>query len=233
MPQRATITGGRRGLRHIKRPLLRKLEEKPATSEWYPNLIMVTSSLPGEGKTFTSINLAISIAMELDKTVLLVDSDVAKSDVAKNLGIEAEATRGLTDYLVDDGVDLSDVLLKTSIPKLTVLPSGSHHANMTELLASGGMKHLIDDLSKRYPDRVVIFDSPPILVTSGAGVLASLVGQIVFVVHAERTLNSQVKESLKQLNRKENVGLVLNRSREWGGNKGRYGYGYYYYYGKE
>ncbi|MDZ7752491.1 MAG: XrtA-associated tyrosine autokinase [Gammaproteobacteria bacterium] len=213
-------------MRRIKRPLLSKLEE--GASE-YTNLIMVTSALPGEGKTYTSINLAISIAMEMDRTVLLVDSDVAKSDITKSFGVEA--TRGLTDCLEDENLDLSEVMLKTNIPKLSILPSGSHHAKMTELLASGGMKKFIDDVSKRYSDRVVIFDSPPVLVTSGAGVLASLVGQVVFVVHAEKTLASEVKDALKQLNRRQNIGLVLNRSREWGGAKGKYGY--YYYYGRD
>lgn len=218
-------------MRQIKRPLLGKLEGgEDDKGTPYQNLIMVTSSLPGEGKTFTSINLAVSIAMELDRTVLLVDTDAAKSDVVRRLGIEAAT--GLTDYLTRDDISLPDILLRTNIPKLTILPAGTHHDHMTELLASGGMKKLVDDLSTRYHDRVVVFDSPPVLVTSGAAVLASLVGQIVFVVRAEKTLASDVKDSLKQLRRRDNVGIVLNRSREWGTSKSQYG-SYYYYYGRD
>jgi exopolysaccharide/PEP-CTERM locus tyrosine autokinase len=215
-------------MRQVKRPLLSKLETPVEGADpRYKNLILVTSSLPGEGKTFTTINLAISIAMEMDKTVLLVDTDAAKSDVVKRLGIDA--ARGLTDYLTNDDVKLADVLLRTNIPKLTVLPAGAHHDHMTELLASGGMKKLVDDLATRYSDRVVVFDSSPVLVTSGTAVLASLVGQIVFVVRAEKTLASQVKDALRQLKRRDSLGIVLNRSREWGGGQAKYG-SYYYYY---
>lgn len=214
--------------RRIKRPLLKKIESGTAAEAGYPNLIAVTSALPGEGKTFNAINLAISMAMELDRTVLLVDADVAKSDVTRRAGIDV--ARGLTDVLVDKDVDLSDVLIRTDIPKLTILPSGSHHTNVTELLASDEMKRLVAELAERYADRVVIFDAPPMLATSGAGVLASLVGQVVFVVRAEYTQKSEVREALQQLGRREGVGLVLNRSREW--YAGKKGYGYYYGYGQ-
>ncbi len=124
-----------------------------------PNLIMVTSALPGEGKTFSAINLAISMAMEQDKTVLFVDADVAKASAGRLLGVP-KGSRGLIDVL-EHGVSLREVLYHTNIPKLRVLPAGSAHERATELLASEGMRALMSDLSRRYADRVIVFDSPP------------------------------------------------------------------------
>jgi exopolysaccharide/PEP-CTERM locus tyrosine autokinase len=145
---------------------------------------MVTSALAGEGKSFTSVNLALSIAAELDNTVMLVDADVARPSVLRMLGLPQGP--GLLDVL-EERVDLSDVLLKTSVEKLTLLPSGTPHPRATELLASDAMTHLLDDMAKRYPDRIIIFDSPPLLLTTESRVLASHMGQVVVVVHAERT----------------------------------------------
>lgn len=215
--------------RHIKRPLLMNVDGKGATTAEHANLIMVTSAKPGEGKTFTACNLALSIASERDRTVLLVDSDVIKPNVARTLGFEPE--RGLVDYLIDDQLDLADVLVDTNVPSLTLLPAGSKHHLSTELLASENMRRLAVELSRRYNDRIVIFDSPPLLVTTEASVLASLMGQIVMVVQAERTRQSQVTEALALLDPKQIVGFVLNKAR--GGVLGSdyYGYGYGYHYG--
>ncbi len=222
--------------RRIKRPLLMHAEGRGASQVGNANLIMVTSSMPGEGKTFTSINLAMSIAMEMDKTVLLVDSDVAKPDVTSRLGIEAKA--GLIDVLLDEGTVLQDVLLKTDIPKLSLLPSGRRHVHATELLASERMRQLTLELATRYPDRIVIFDSPPLLLTSEARVLAGLMGQIVVVVEEGKTSQDVVKDAVAMLAANEIVGVVLNkgvrrvRGKHYGGYGYDYGYGYGYGYGR-
>ena len=124
------------------------------------NLIMVTSALVGEGKSFTSVNLAMSIAMELDNTVMLVDADVARPSVLRMLGLPPGP--GLLD-LLEGKTDMPSVLLKTNIDKLTILPSGTPHPQATELLASDAMRVLLDDMASRYPDRIIVFDSPPLL----------------------------------------------------------------------
>lgn len=216
--------------RLIKRPLLTNAlghAGNPPVPDG--NLIMVTSSVPGEGKSFTAINLAISMATELENTVLLVDADVAKSSVIRYLGLDAE--KGLLDVLRDSKVELSDVLIKTDIAKLTVLPSGRGFAHATELLASSAMKNFVKDISSRYHDRIIIFDCPPLLATSEASVLASYMGQIVFVVEAESTPQEAVKEALSHLVDCEHVGIVLNKAPVRTGAGDYYGYGYGYGYG--
>ena len=190
------------------------------------NLIMVTSSVPGEGKSFTAINLAISMATELESTVLLIDADVAKSSVIRYLGLEAD--RGLLDVLRDPSVQLADVLIKTDIAKLTVLPSGRGFAHATELLASNSMRAFVNDISTRYHDRIIIFDCPPLLATSEASVLASYMGQIVFVVEAEHTPQEAVKDALAHLVNSEYVGIVLNKAPARAAGSDYYGYGYGY-----
>ena len=215
--------------RRIKRPLLVNVRGEGASVVPNANIIMVSSALAGEGKTFTSINLAMSIAMEMDKTVLLVDADVAKPDVSKRLGIEAE--KGLIDLLLDDGLTLPDVLLRTNIPKLTLLPSGRRHVHSTELLASERMRQLTLELSSRYSDRIVIFDSPPLLLTSEARVLASLMGQVVLVVEESMTQQHVVKEAVEMLHDNEIVGIVMNKGRHSSSEEGYTGYSYGYGYG--
>jgi receptor protein-tyrosine kinase len=190
------------------------------------NLIMVTSSVPGEGKSFTAINLAISMATELESTVLLIDADVTKSSVVRYLGLEAD--RGLLDVLRDPSIQLADVMIKTDIAKLTVLPSGRSFSHATELLASSAMKEFVKDISSRYRDRIIIFDCPPLLATSEASVLATYMGQIVFVVEAERTPQEAVKDALSHLTDCEHVGLVLNKAPTRTGGGDYYGYGYGY-----
>ena len=213
--------------RRIKRPLLLHVRGEGATVVDNANMIMVTSALPGEGKTFTSINLAMSIAMEMDKTVLLIDADVAKPDVTSRLGVDAE--KGLIDVLLDDGLTLPDVLLRTDIPKLTLLPSGNRHVHSTELLASERMRQLTLELSSRYPDRIIIIDSPPLLLTSEARVLAGLVGQVVLVAEESRTPQHAVKEAIDLLDENEIVGIVLNKGSQRKDGDGYGGYGYYPY----
>jgi len=213
--------------RLIKRPLLANAFGHGGNAP-IPNgnLIMVTSSVPGEGKSFTAINLAISMATELESTVLLVDADVTKSSVIRYMGLEADL--GLLDVLRDPSVQLADVLIKTDIAKLTVLPSGRGFAHATELLASSVMKDFVQDISSRYHDRIIIFDCPPLLATSEASVLATYMGQIVFVVEAERTPQEAVKDALAHLADCEYVGLVLNKAPTRTSGADYYGYGYGY-----
>jgi len=215
--------------RRIKRPLLMNIRGEGASIVPNANMIMVTSALAGEGKTFTSINLAMSIATEMDRTVLLVDADVAKPDVTARLGVTAE--KGLIDVLLDDALTLSDVLLRTDIPKLTLLPSGSRHVHSTELLASERMRQLTLELSSRYSDRIVIFDTPPLLLTSEARVLAGLMGQIVLVIEESMTPQHIVKEAAEALQDNEIVGIVMNKGPRGSGDEGYGSYGSYGGYG--
>jgi len=223
-----TAAGGRTRLledfRVIKRPLLQRAFAERAEGEKPGNLIMVTSSLPGEGKTYCAINLAMSIAMELDHTVLLVDADVARPSVLRSLGLPAH--RGLMDILVDDKIDMADVMLRTNVDTLSILPAGTSTPRATELLASSAMSTLVSEIANRYRDRVVIFDSPPLLLTSESRVLASHMGQIVMVVEAQTTTQHAVKEALRQLESYPNVNLIYNKTREFPGIEETYDYHY-------
>lgn len=214
--------------RIIKRPLIANAFGQGATRVKNGNLIMITSSLPGEGKSFCAINLAISMAMEMDRTVLLVDADVAKPRVPEYLGIHAD--KGLLDVLQDKDLKLSDVLIKTDIAKLTVLPAGRTYKRATELLASAAMTRLVEDIGNRYPDRIILFDSPPLLATSESSVLATHMGQIVVVVEAEKTSQEAVREALSHIQSCEVVGMLLNKTTPTPG--ADYYYGYYGSYGK-
>lgn len=209
--------------RVIKRPLIKNAVGKGASTINHANLIMVTSALPGEGKSFSSLNLAISIAAELDHTVMLVDADVARPSVLRMLGLPPGP--GLLDVL-ENSADMSDVLLRTNIDKLTILPSGTPHPKATELLASDAMSNLLDDMAKRYPDRIIIFDSPPLLLTTEARVLATHMGQIVVVVEADKTLQSAVQQAIGTIEHCPVKMLLLNRARSSDGAPYGYGYGY-------
>lgn len=214
--------------RIIKRPLIANAFGQGTARVKNGNLIMVTSSLPGEGKSFCAINLAISMAMEMDRTVLLIDADVAKPRIPEYLGIHAD--KGLLDVLQDKDLKLSDVLIRTDIAKLTVLPAGRTYKRATELLASAAMTRLIEDIGNRYPDRIILFDSPPLLATSESSVLATHMGQIVMVVEAERTSQEAVREALSHIQSCEVVGMLLNKTTPTPG--ADYYYGYYGSYGK-
>jgi receptor protein-tyrosine kinase len=223
-----TAAGGRTNLleefRIIKRPLLKRAFGERGPKDNPANLIMVTSSLPGEGKTYCAINLAMSIAMELDHTVLLVDADVARPSVLRTLGLPAQ--RGLMDILLDDKLDLQDVMLRTNVDTLAILPAGTSTPHATELLASSTMTAMLHELANRYPDRVIIFDSPPLMLTSEARVLASHMGQIVVVVESQTTTQHAVKEALHQLEGMSNVNLIYNKTRDIPGIEETYDYHY-------
>jgi protein-tyrosine kinase len=187
--------------------------------------IMVTSALPGEGKTFCAINLAVSLAMDLDRSVVLVDADTVRPSVLQNLGVE-DGMRGLMDVLVEGGTFGEDLVRRTNIGKLSIVPSGTHRENATELLASDKMRALVQDLSDRRRDQIVIFDSPPLLVASESAALAGHMSQILMVVAAKQTTEVALKEALKRLDGCNcPVGLVLNKSDSSGVGYGYYGYG--------
>lgn len=218
--------------RVIKRPLLERAlgKGKDTPPAEKGNLIMVTSALPGEGKSFTSINLAMNIAMEMGNTVLLVDADVSKPTLLKTLGMPD--SKGLMDVLLDENLDLGEVLLRTNVEKLAVLPAGSKHKHATEMLASESMSRLIDEIASRYSDRIVIFDSPPLLVTTESRVLATHMGQIVMVVAASETPQAAVKQALATIESCPSVSLMLNKASGMkGADYGIYGYGSGYGYG--
>lgn len=206
---------------HIKRPLLKNARSRDSAANRL-SLIMVTSSLPGEGKTFCAINLAMSMSVEIDTSVLLVDADVMRPEVLKRLGVQAN--KGLLDLLTDHRLGLSDVVLETNVPKLAILPAGTRNSISTELLASEAMGSLLVELTERYPDRIVIFDAPPMLVTSEAKVLAEQLGQVVLVVEAAGTPRNAVLQSFAALEQCPIVMTVLNKAPE---SAVALGYGYY------
>jgi len=208
--------------RVIKRPLLRNVFDRADAPVERANLIMVTSSLPGEGKTFVAINLAISMAMELDTTVLLVDADVSRPSVLQRLGVEPSP--GLLDLLSDTSRGLSDVLLRTNIQHLSILPAGTPDARATEMLASVQMTRLLDDVSSRYSDRIIVFDAPPLLPSPESRVLASHMGQIVVLVEAESTSYQTVAATMATLEGCPVVLPLLNKTNRT--QVGTY-YGYY------
>ncbi len=221
--------------RVLKRPLITNATGKGAATVAHGNLIMVTSALPGEGKSYTSINLAMSIAAELDHTVMLVDADVARPSVLRMLGLPQGP--GLLD-LLEGKADMASVLMRTNVDKLTLLPSGTPHPRATELLASEAMNQLLDDMATRYPDRIIIFDSPPLLLTTESRVLASHMGQIVVVVAAGRTLQASVQQALSTIESCPLKMMVLNKAQAqiaggYGYGYGSYGEGYGYGYGAE
>lgn len=207
--------------RRLKRPILNNVRGKGATVLDNANLIMFTSSYPGEGKTFSAINMALSIAMERDKRVLLIDADVTKPSHHKIFGVEMG--HGLTDLLLGEVRDVSDIIYKTNIPSLSLMLSGSETPHSTELFASQAMEAFVTELSQRYNDRIIIFDAAPLLLPTEASVLASHMGQIVLVVEAGETRRDDVRQSVNMLTNRI-VLLLLNKVRDAGD---QVGYGYY------
>ena len=213
--------------RRVKRPLLSNAFGRSSTLLERGNLLLVTSSIPGEGKTHTAINLALSIASERDHTVLLVDCDVTRRGTSEMLGIDDRP--GLVEALEKDSFAVGDAILRTDVPELCLISAGQQHGFVTELLASQAMSNFVAEIGQRYDDRVIIFDGPPLLSTPQARVLTSLVGQVVFVVEAGKTPQSVVEEALEMIPEEQATGLVMNKHE---GHSGQGGY-YYGYYGAE
>ena len=196
--------------RLIKRALLQGVSAARAEGRRNPNLVMITSAAPSEGKTFNAINLAISIALEPDLNTLLIDADLVKPSILSTLGIEAG--RGLVDIIESGDFNLADVLIRTNIEGMSLLGAGTPNLMATELLASERMHRFVDEVAQRYNDRIVIFDAPPILATSEASVIAEHMSQIVFVIEADRTSQSRAREALDMIGSGPRVGLVLNKA---------------------
>lgn len=209
--------------RQIKRPLIANALGRGKPQLPNGQLIMVASAMPGEGKTFTSINLAFSMAREKDMRVLLVDADVPKPQVSKMFGISNE--RGLLDALVDPSIDIESLILSTDVPNLSVLPAGTRSNQATELLASERMVTAMQQVARGDSARVVLFDSPPLLLTTESQVLAQLAGQVVVVIRADQTQQQVVVDALSHLPEDANIFLILNQSVAKG-DASSYYYGY-------
>ena len=210
--------------RHLKRPLLKNARAEAGTQGHRGSLIMITSAMPGEGKTFCSVNLAMSMAMEIDTAVILVDADVVRPSVFARLGIDSKPV-GLLDLLNNEELTLEDALVATNVPKLYLMAAGERSERSTELLASTGMDRLLARLAKEYADHVVIFDAPPLLLTTESSVLASKVGQVVVIVEASKTPRDSIRQAFAALRNCPVVMSVLNKGDDPG--EGRR-YGYYY-----
>lgn len=210
--------------RVIKRPLIANAFGEGFAEHRNGRRVMVTSALPNEGKSFCAVNLAMSIAAERDYQVLLVDADVLRPSLPRELGLAPGP--GLMDWLIDGAPDLRRLVRPTNVEKLSILQAGRAHPHATELLASSSMRTLLDTLTTLYPDRLMIFDSPPLLVTTESQVLATHMGQIVMVVESGRTPRDAVKQALAAVENCGVVGVVLNKSRETR-RDGYYGYGAY------
>jgi protein-tyrosine kinase len=209
--------------RRIKRPLLANAFGAGATKVDNGNLVLVTSAESGEGKTYTCINLALSLAMEKDRTVLLVDGDVPKPHISRLFGVADQP--GLMEALADEATDLQDLVVQTDIENLRMLPAGHWNLHATELLSSERMLKLCRDMAARYPDRIILFDSPPMLAATEAQAIAAAVGQVALVVAEGLTPRESVREALSLIDEHKPVNAILNKSRRGAG--GNY-YGSYY-----
>lgn len=198
-------------LRRIKQPLLDNAIGKGAGTSARGQRIMVASAEAGEGKTFAAANLALSLAREADFEVLLVDGDIPKSDITRAFGLDGKP--GLMDVLADERRAPAEVILRTDVPNLLVVPAGERHSLVAELFRSRRMEYVLDEFGGRNRRRLVLFDSSPLLLTPESQVLASHMDQIVMVVAAGCTRRQLVNAALQTLNGSQYVGLVLNMSR--------------------
>jgi protein-tyrosine kinase len=195
--------------RLVKRQLLLSaLGGKGVTAVKRGRLILICSAQPNEGKTYSAVNLALSMASETDIEILLVDADVAKPEILSTLGLPGGP--GLMDALADSAIDPESLIIRTDIPNLSVLPTGRQTNNDTELLASDRTARLIDGLIADHPRRIVLFDSAPALAASPASVLALNVGQVLLVVRADQTSESDLRDTLAMLDVGPHVQLMLN-----------------------
>jgi protein-tyrosine kinase len=181
----------------------------PGAEPGFSNLLLVTSARPGEGKSFMSTNLAGSIARQGDHHVLLVDADSKRDSICYNLGL-AQA-RGLLDLAANPKLDPAPLIVKTPIERLSILPVGRERERSAELFSTKEMTRLIQSLGRRYADRLLILDAPPCLSTSDPAVLAQVVGQILFVVEADRTQRDEIEASLDLIQACPTITMVLNK----------------------
>lgn len=209
--------------RIIKRPILKIASRTQEPLVPRSNLLMVASAVPGEGKTFTCLNLCLSIARETDWTVVLVDADCSKPHLTRLFA--AQEQPGLLDLLRDQDLAFEQLVMPTSVPDFALLPAGKRDEHAAELLASDRMASLCAALAEADPQRMVVFDSSPLLATTEAPVLASHMGQIVLVVQANKTPRQAVISALEKLDRSKAVNLILNQN-DGGETVLGYGYGY-------
>ena len=213
--------------RRAKRPLIKNASPTLVPRMHRGNLLLVTSALPGEGKTFTCLNLCFSLAREQDWSVVLVDGDCNKPHLSRLFGAENEP--GLMDLLRDSKKDFDSVVMPTDVPNFSLVPAGKRHADSVELLASNTMDALCNEISGADPKRMIVFDSSPLLLTSEAPALATQMSQVVLVVQANQTPQRAVVAALGRLDPAKAISLLLNQVSE-GSNDGEYG-GQYYGYG--
>jgi exopolysaccharide/PEP-CTERM locus tyrosine autokinase len=206
--------------RQIKRPLIQKALTSDAAGAADPRLIMVTSALPGEGKTFTSINLAFSVAREQDVSVLLVDADLFKPHVSKIFGVHEEP--GLTDALMDDTLSVESLVVSSKVRGFSILPAGTPVEGTSELLSSNRMRQISESLCTQNPRRLVLLDSPPLLISADGPVLTSIAGQVVLVVRAGQTPRRAVLDAIGLIDEQRAGGIVLNEAQR------TLTHGYYY-----
>jgi protein-tyrosine kinase len=210
--------------RVIKQPILRKAGDRSSEDAERNSLVMVASSLPGEGKTFTCVNLSLSLSQERDWSVLLVDADSRNPSLSRLLGVADQP--GLLDLLKSPSGDLASYVLSTNIERLFILPLGQADPNAAELLASAGMDSVCRRLSSgEFGKLIVVFDSSPLLLTPEPVIVSAHVGQILVVVQANRSVRPAVKEACGLLDRSKTIGLVFNRA---GASDGHRSYGYRY-----
>lgn len=196
-------------MRLIKRRLLAAVDAADARGDDSARVVLVASGQPGEGKTFMALNLALSIASEQERSVLLIDGDNAKPELLARLGIEDEGA-GFVDSLADPRLDPESLVLDTDVPHLGLLPAGRRERNIPEYFASARMPELLGRLQAADPTRIVIIDSSPVLAASAAGVLAQHAGQTLVVVKADKTAEADLKETLDLLSACDHLSLVLN-----------------------
>jgi protein-tyrosine kinase len=209
--------------RRIKRPLIEKALSGD-TGGGEPRIIMVGSAVPGDGKTFTSINLALSMALERDISVLLVDSDVAKQHITDIFGLRGQ--KGLIDALLDENVDPESLVVPTSSRGFSILPAGRRVEGTAELVSSNRMRKIVTSLCARSPRRILLLDSPPLLITNEGRALIKIAGQVVLVVRAGETPRHAVEAAIAMFDEKQFGGLILNQAKV-GLTEGYYGYGAY------
>ncbi len=210
--------------RRIKRPILHQVQALSAAHAPGARLILMASALPGDGKTFSSINLALSMARERDISILMIDADVAKPHISRIFGVDQEP--GLLDALANDSLDVESLVLPTDVQGLSMLAAGKQNDAATELLASARMDQVITRLTAHDPRRIVLLDSPPLLLSSESRALVQIAGQVVLVVCAGRTPRRAVEEAVASIGEDKPLGLVLNQS-ELALSEGYYGYGSY------
>jgi protein-tyrosine kinase len=205
--------------RSVKRQLINTIR---TSRSQHDRMIVVTSALAGEGKTFTSINLALSLARERDYSVLLIDGDVVKPTVSRLLGVDK--LPGLLDAVRSESTDVEELLVKTTLRGFGVLSAGSSSGDTTEELASASMARVCARLLAQ-PSRIVVVDSPPLLLTTEAQAIAQHMGQVIVVVDAHGTPQRAVLDAIDALGERRGVQLVLNRATRSTLQTYYYGYG--------